>query len=256
MEGLNLEIAYPLFSAFLMASARVAGFALVAPPFSTRGTPARARVAFIVAMAIPLTAWTESTAPELTAAALVPTMVLHLMVGAIAGFLVLLAVTVLQIVGDAIDLVGGFSMSIALDPLMLTQASVMGRLHQILTIALLFISDLHLMVLQGLAKSLQLMPEPLPNWPSIGRTIVESASTMFMVGFQVAAPVVGVMLLADIALGLLTRAAPALNAFALGFPLKILLTLLLMGLVVVQYPSVLVRSVTQATNAIWSMTGG
>ena len=48
---------------------------------------------------------------------------------------------------------------------------------------------------------------------------------MFVAALQIAGPLLVVLFLADVGLGLLTRVAPALNAFALGFPLKILLTL-------------------------------
>jgi flagellar biosynthetic protein FliR len=50
---------------------------------------------------------------------------------------------------------------------------------------------------------------------------------MFVAALQVAGPLIAVLFLADVGLGLLTRVAPALNAFALGFPLKILLTVAL-----------------------------
>jgi flagellar biosynthetic protein FliR len=62
------------------------------------------------------------------------------------------------------------------------------------------------------------------------------------------------MLVADVALGLLTRAAPALNAFALAFPLKILLTLLLVGLVVVRLPDVVLGLVEDATLVILQLS--
>jgi flagellar biosynthetic protein FliR len=65
-----------------------------------------------------------------------------------------------------------------------------------------------------------------------------------------------VMFVTDIALGLLTRAAPMLNAFALGFPLKIAFSLVLVGLVVVRVPQLLDTLVRQAVGAGLRLSGG
>ena len=79
---------------------------------------------------------------------------------------------------------------------------------------------------------------------------------MFLAALQIAGPLVAVMLLADVALGLLSRAAPALNIFALGFPVKILLTLTLLGMTFPLLPPALDTLIEQAMRAITSLTGG
>jgi flagellar biosynthetic protein FliR len=73
---------------------------------------------------------------------------------------------------------------------------------------------------------------------------------------QIAAPVVAAMLVADVALGLLTRAAPALNAFALSYPLKIFLTLTLAGLVVVRLPGAVESLVRTQILEVLRTVGG
>jgi flagellar biosynthetic protein FliR len=123
--------------------------------------------------------------------------------------------------------------------MMLTQTSVMGRLHQLTAVAVLFVTDGHLVILHGLTRGLQLMPAPLTSWHGTADVATKALTTLFLGALQIAAPVVAVMLVADVALGLLTRAAPALNAFSLAYPLKILLTLLLAGLVISRIPEVL-----------------
>jgi flagellar biosynthetic protein FliR len=67
---------------------------------------------------------------------------------------------------------------------------------------------------------------------------------------QIAGPLVVVLFLADAGLGLLTRVAPALNAFALGFPLKILLTLILGGIVFIALPGIVASLTGQAVGTI------
>jgi flagellar biosynthetic protein FliR len=60
---------------------------------------------------------------------------------------------------------------------------------------------------------------------ALGESVTTGLSQMFVGAMQIAGPLLVVLFLADVGLGLLTRVAPALNAFAMGFPLKILLTL-------------------------------
>ena len=61
---------------------------------------------------------------------------------------------------------------------------------------------------------------------------------MFLAAVQISGPILIVLFLADVGLGLLTRVAPQMNAFAMGFPLKILLTLLTAGVVFLALPRV------------------
>ena len=243
-------------AAFLLAVARTAGFVLVSPPFSTKAVPARVKAGLAVALALPVSGYLQPTAPALSSTALVLQMVLQVVMGVTLGFLVLVAVAAIQAVGDLLDVVGGFTISMALDPLLLVQTSVLGRLHQLFAVTLLFVTDGHLMIVQGLARSLQTMPTPQVSWDELGRVITQDVGGLLLAALQVAAPVVAAMLVADVGLGLLTRAAPALNAFALAMPLKILFTLLLAGLVVARVPEALHGLVEHAVLTQIDLTGG
>jgi len=256
VTGLTLSLGEGTLAGYLIALARVAGFVLVAPPFNTRSVPPMARGGVALVLAVPLTSWTVVGAPALDSGDLLLRGLIQLMLGAILGYLVSLAVATVQSVGDLLDVVGGFSLSMAMDPLLLVQTSVMGRIHQLIAVTLLFVTDGHLMVVQGLARSVQLMPQPHLNWDQVGQAVSSDVAGMFLAAVQIAAPLIAATLIADIALGLLTRAAPALNAFSLGYPLKILLTLLLAGLVIAQLPGVLRTTLSHATSTILQLTGG
>lgn len=255
MTGLQLAAGEQLVAAFVLALARTGAFVLVTPPFNTRAVPVQARVALALALALPLTTPLQAGAPPLASGQLLLRLVVQVVTGLALGFFVLLAVAAVQAAGDLIDLVGGFNSSIALDPLMLTQTSVFGRLHQFVAVTLLFASDGHLMIIHGLSRSLQAMPNPAVSWDALGVALLADVARLMTAALQIAAPVIAAMVVADISLGLLTRAAPALNAFALAFPLKILLTLLLVGLVIVRVPDALRDLVEHATLVILDLSG-
>jgi flagellar biosynthesis protein FliR len=69
---------------------------------------------------------------------------------------------------------------------------------------------------------------------------------MLVSAVQITGPLLVVLFLADVGLGLLTRVAPALNALALGFPLKILITLILGGMILVALPGIVSSLTGQA----------
>ena len=73
---------------------------------------------------------------------------------------------------------------------------------------------------------------------------------MFLSAVQIAGPLLVVLFLADIGMGLLTRVAPALNAFALGFPLKILLTLIFSAVVFLALPRIVASLADQASRML------
>lgn len=256
MNGLQVAIGQSTLAGFLLAVARTAGFVLVGPPFNTKAVPGRIRAGVAVVLALPITGAMSGTHPQLTSTWLVLQMLAQLLMGVTLGYLVLAAVATIQAIGDIIDTVGGFQMSMALDPLLLVQTSVMGRLHQLMAVTLLFGTDGHLMVIQGLARSAQAMPTPAMSWDQVAQAVTAAAAGVMLGAVQVAAPVMAAMLVVDVALGLLTRAAPALNAFALSFPVKILFTLVLAGLVIVRVPGALDTVIRKAVLTGWQIYGG
>jgi flagellar biosynthesis protein FliR len=256
MTGLQIALGESTLASFLLAMARTLGFVLVSPPFNTKAIPGRVKGITAIALAIPLTEAMSASDPDLTSALLPLQLIVQMFMGLTLGYLVLTAVATIQSVGSLLDLVGGFQMSMAFDPLQMAQTAVMGRLYQLLAVTLLFAGNGHLMILQGLSRSAQVMPVPDMSWEVLGRAVTSSAAGVLIGAVEIAAPVLAAILIVDVTLGLLTRAAPALNAFIFGFPLKILFTLLLSGLILARIPNALGTLIRQAVETGMSLYGG
>ncbi len=251
-DGLQLAVAENAFSAYLLALTRTAAFILVSPPFNARNVPSRVKATVATALALPLSVATVDRAPTLGTAMLGP-MLAEALIGVAMGFLVLIAVATIQAVGELLDLVGGFTLSAALDPMLMVQSSVLGRLHQLTAVTVLFASDGHLMVLRGLATTMPVGGADMLALGDLARVLTADLGALLAGALQIAAPVIAAMLIADIALGLLTRAAPAINPFALSFPLKIVFTLSLAGLVITRLPQALNQGVEDAVLAVMDL---
>jgi len=234
----------------MLAGVRVAAFLTVAPPFANRAVPARVRVILALGLALAVAprlggTTTTGTAPFLG------NLVLQAAVGAALGFLVYLVFAAIESAGSLVDLFGGFQLASAFDPLSMTGGAHFTRLYQMLALALLVASDGHHVVLSGLVRSFEALPlGTAPDPAAVATSATEGLTDMFVAALQIAGPLVVVLFLADVGLGLLTRVAPALNAFALGFPLKVLLAVSFAGMALLTMPGVVEAIVGDSASAI------
>ena len=244
-------------AALLLGTARATGFVLLAPPFNSRSIPAPVKGAFAMALSVLLSTQIAPSLPEPTAGFLVVAAVTEVIIGAGLGYVVQLLFSAVQMAGDLIDVTGGFALQPAYDPLAMTQNSSIGRLHYLLAITLLFTSGGHLLMVKGFATSYQGLPlgGAVPT-AQLAHVVITAFSMMFLAALQIAGPMVAVLLLADVALALLSRASPALNIFQLGFPVKIMLCLALLGLSFPLLPSALDTLVEHAVRAVVSLKAG
>jgi flagellar biosynthetic protein FliR len=254
---MDLQVPTATLVALVLGTARGTGFVLFAPPFNTSAIPSPVKGALALALAV--TVYTR-IAPGLgnpTAGFILVTGVTEVAIGAALGFIVQLLFSAIQVAGDLLDVTGGFSLQPAYDPLAMTNSGTIGRLHFQLASALLFTSGGDLMVVRGFVESYKGLPlgAALPM-KQVSHDLIQAVGMMFLAALQIAGPMIAVLLLADLALGLLSRAAPALNIFQLGFPVKIMLTLALLGLTFPLLPPALDTLIEQATRAIVSLKGG
>jgi flagellar biosynthesis protein FliR len=253
----DLQVPSITLAALLLATVRAGGFVILAPPFNSPGIPSAVKGALALAFSLVVFPQLSGQIPEVTAGFLIVATITEAVIGAALGLVVQVLFTAVQMAGDIIDLAGGFSLQPAFDPLSMTTHSAIGKLHYLLAVTLLFTSGGHLMLVRGFVTSYQGIPVggSIPT-DQIGAAMVTAFSMMFLAALQIAGPMVAVLLLADIALGLLTRAAPALNVFAIGFPVKIMITLVLLGLTFPLLPPALDALMDTAVEAMTAFRSG
>ncbi|MEK6311796.1 MAG: flagellar biosynthetic protein FliR [Curtobacterium sp.] len=241
----------------MLAGVRLVAFFVIAPPFSYKAFPGTVKVVLGIGLAIGVAPRvTAGYAPADTGTFLVA-LVTQLVVGLALGFLVFLVFAAVQSAGALIDLFGGFTLAAAFDPQSQVQGAQFTRLFQMTALALLFASGGYQLIVAGLVRSFDAVPlvaaDGSPGGFALGGfagVLVHALTQMFLATLQIAGPLVVVLFLADVGLGLLTRVAPALNAFQMGFPIKIGLTVLFAGALVMALPSVVSSLTGDAVQAI------
>lgn len=235
----------------MLASVRMVAFLVVAPPFAYHAIPARVKAMLGLGLGLAVSGrLTEGYSPKDTGG-FFTAIVLELVTGLVLGFLVYLVFAAVQSAGSLIDLASGFQLAQAYDPHMMVNGAQFTRLLQMAALALLFASDGYQLVIGGLTGSFSALP--LAGGIDLTKPVeamINAVTGMFLCAVQIAGPLLVVLLLADVGLGLLTRVAPALNAFALGFPLKIFLTLALAGFLFLGLPRIVAVLAEQAVNTL------
>jgi len=243
--------------ALLLASVRAAAFLVVSPPFDTQVMPGTVKALLSVALALPVAPGLAGHLPGLSTGALLASLVEQVLVGALLGFVTGLFFAAVQAAGDLLDVFGGLTVAFAFDPFSTSQSSVFGRFYHLIAVTLLFVTDGYQLMLRGFARSYRAVPlDGALSLGTVAHTLSTGLVSMFVAALQIAGPLVAVLFCADVALGLLNRVSPALNAFSLGFPAKILLTFALAGTAIATLPPAVHGLVDQAVRAMLAVAGG
>ena len=213
-----------------LGAARLTALVWLAPFLGGRWSPTPARLAVALALAV-------VCAPVLAAAGPLPDdrllllalMLKEVAVGLALGFAMALVFRGAEAAGDLIDTARGQSMAELLDPATREQRSPMGTLYGLLAVAIFLLAGGHLMALEAIFAAFEAVPVnefPTAAPGALGLTLLSMTAHLLVLAAALAGPALIALVLADSAMGLVTRAAPQLNAYFLALPLKSALGLL------------------------------
>lgn len=237
--------------AVMLAGVRIVAFLVVAPPFSHNAIPTRIKAMLAIGLALAVSPRVAAGYVSQETGVYLIQLLIEVAIGATLGFLVLLVFSAVQSAGGMIDMFGGFSMAQGFDPQSMINGAQFARLFHVTALALLFASNGYQLIIGGLNRSFTAFPlGGAIDLNAPVQAMTAGLTQMFLASVQIAGPLLVVLFLADAGLGLLTRVAPALNAFAMGFPLKILLTVLLAVIVFVALPWIVASLTGQALTVL------
>lgn len=240
---ITLDDALSSFSLFAAPFLRMSGMMLAAPIFTAPGFNLRARgllavlLAALVAPSLP-----QPPFETIFSGAGIAMAVTEVCVGLMMGFVLQLAFAAAVFAAQAQSMTMGLGFAMAVDPQNGVQVPVVAQMFVILVTLLFLALDGHLALIAAVVKSYELVPIGDIGIPQISFfRIVELGSLVFKWGILMALPVLTALLFINISLGVVTRAAPQLNIFAVGFPVTIISGLLIMFIVMPVYVDVLIR---------------
>lgn len=228
---LQFDIAWLI--ATLLVSVRIAAATAMTAVLGPTQIPAPARVALVLSVSALLISVVSVPATLVSSlASLLVAVAGELVIGMAFAFGFIAAYGATQIAGRILDSQIGFGAAAILNPATQTVSPLLANLFGMLAIAIFLSLDGHLLLIKALSLSLQTMPPgsmlSAEKWPSI----LAHSGVSFLFALSLAGPIMGLLLLADIALAVLARSMPQLNVLVLGFAIKIILGLIGMTLAI------------------------
>lgn len=150
----------------------------------------------------------------------------QLVIGTAMGFAVRLVLAALEFAGELIGLQMGLNFAGFFDPATGSQGTATARFFGTLAAFLFIATNGHLMLIQALAQSFHAFPVGPEPFAFVREAQPQRwGAEIFIAGLWVALPVMALLLFVNLALGIISRVAPQMNVFAVGFPLTVSLGL-------------------------------
>ncbi len=203
--------------------ARVTGLCMVAPVLGGRLVPIRMRVLLAAVLTLIVVPLSDQPAPEVIGLGAVLIAAREMAIGVAMGFTVQMIFDAMVIGGQSISMSMGLGFATMVDP-QRGSVPVLSQFYVVISTLLFLAVNAHLALIGILVQSFALMP---PGTSALGATdawaLVGFGSRMFAAAMQMALPALASLLMVNLAFGVMSRAAPNLNLFAVGFPVTMIL---------------------------------
>ena len=256
MTALDLAQLPAWLGSLFWSLGRVSGLCLVAPVFSSTVIPARIRVGVVVVLSLVLAPLAPATIDPLSGAG-VATLAGQVVIGAMVGF-------VLKLVFEAVSFGGelvGQSMSLGfaevVNPHAGGSSNVLSQFYLLLVTLLFLAMDGHLRLIALLADSFHSLPPGVPAINANGlHAVVGFAAELFAGAVRVALPAMTSLLVVNIGFAAISRAAPSMNLFAVGFPITVSLGFIALWLALRSLPGAFGALQDDAWSLMRQLFGG
>lgn len=238
-------------AAFAWPLTRVLAFIMAAPVLGSTSIPVRVRVGLGVAVTLALaSALPPMPGVAVGSAAGLVILLEQVAAGVAMGLALRLVFAAVQVAGDLTSLQMGLGFATFFNPQSGGQSPVVAQFLELVATLLFLALNAHLMVMAVLVQSFSAAPVGAAiNMTGI-QSLLQWSAVLFTLGTLLALPVVGTLLLVNLALGVLSRTAPQLNVFVVGFPVTLLVGLGALAVTLPYLAPVLERGFTDALAAM------
>lgn len=202
---------------------RILAVFTAAPVFSSRSFPMRAKVglAFFIAFASQASMPNQAVI-NLNGSEALGAVVQQVGIGLAIGFTVRLVFAAFELAGQVVGFQMGLGFAAFFDPASSAQSSAMGRFYANMAALLFLVLNGHLMVIMAVVHSFKTFPVDQNFLQALtSMRLYSLGADLFASAFWIALPVVAMLMFANLALGVVSRVAPQMNIFAIGFPVTL-----------------------------------
>jgi len=249
---MSLTVDLGLIVAFWLVALRIGAVFALSPLFGFASVPANVRALYIFGLSAVLMAGlsVQPVAVSGSIGGIAVAAMSELAIGGLLAFGVFAAFAAFQLAGRIMDMQMGFGVASLIDPATRTSSPLIGTGLHLLALTVFFAVDGHHMIIRGIAFSLEKIP-PGTVIPEIdSAAVIAQFGGMFAYALAIAAPVIFVLLMVDVALAIVARTMPQMNVFIVSLPLKILIGLAVL-LVSLQYLNPVMHRIFENLFDFW-----
>jgi flagellar biosynthesis protein FliR len=231
VNELLAQLSQAQLAGFFLVLARVSPLFVVAPLFSSRMIPLRARGIVAVAIALGLAPLAlHGRRVPLDGVELGGLIVKELLVGLAFAFAVAAVFAAVSAGASFLDTLAGFSFGALVDPLTGNNSSVLTQLYGLVAVMIFIAIGGDAWLIEGLSRTYDAVPLlAMPSLASLVGGVESEFAAIFRSALEVVAPVLLALVITDAGFGVVARVVPQLNVFVMGFPVKIIVALVLIA---------------------------
>lgn len=248
-------------SLFLWPFMRISAFVMVAPLLGHSSLPSHVKISLAAILTLVISA-TLPAMPEipLVSWASLGIMVQQMVIGMGMALAMMIAFAVVQVAGEFIGLQMGLAFASFFSADSNANTMILSRWFYLIALLLFMALDGHLMMIRILAESFTLLPIANAGFNAAGfEQLTRFASLFFNLGLLLALPLVSVLLIINLTLGILNRAAPQFTVFSVGFPVSLTLGLILLTVLMTDFSgfleSVFMEGMEMMVNFVVAIAG-
>lgn len=219
----------------LLVFSRCVAFTSVAPLIGHKSIPALIKISFAIFLTLIIFPSLEAPIQYPRGHLFVYMIVMNVFVGLLIGWIASLVIEIVRTAGEIINMEMALHAATLFDPGSQSQTTIIGKFFDYLALVLFISVGGIEKIIEGLYKSYNVFPVVLYELGFNVQKLIHASAEVMLVGFLIVSPILMVLLTIDLILGLMSRAAPQINAFQVSFSIKpsiglILLLLLLPAL--------------------------
>jgi flagellar biosynthetic protein FliR len=238
--------------AFLWPLARVLALLAATPVLGNMATPMRVKIGLGVLITL-VVAPAVGPLPNVEPASPEGLLVLgqQIVIGLAMGFAMRIVFSAVELAGEIAGLQMGLGFATLFTPQSDGSTLVVGKFLGLLATLTFLSLNGHLLMLSVLAESFTAFPISIEPFSAVGwKKLADWGGTIFLAGLQLALPVVAALLIVNLALGILTRASPQLNIFAVGFPITLMVGMVVLMLSLPYFTPVIEQLITEGLETM------
>jgi flagellar biosynthetic protein FliR len=249
-----------MLALFFFPFVRILAWLSFDPILGNQGVPMRVRVALAMVMAVVVTPLLPAVTPlSLASGDGVLILLQQIAIGAALGFTLRIVFSTIEFAGQLIGLQMGLSFATLFDPVNGAQTQVIAQFLTLTMVLTLLAFNGHHLVITALVQSFQEIPIGSTLAPGGFSMLASWGGTLFAVGLHISLPITAALLVTNLTIGMMSRASPQLNIFAIGFPLTLGVGFLVLYLALAYLPARLdqfwLQAVEYGANAMRAVAG-